>query len=74
MNVIDLFFIQSVVTVLFLFYFFKFFLVGYAQSSNDFNVALHFLYMLTVSFVYILYKVYISLERFVLILHKFFLS
>ena len=29
-------------------------------------------YMLTVSFVYTLYKVYISLQHFVLILHKIF--
>ena len=63
MNFIDLLYIQSVVTVLF-------FLV--CLELERFYVALHFLYMLTVSFVYTLYKVYVSLQHFVLILRKIF--
>ena len=65
MNFIDLFSIQSVVTV-YIFLFFE------CLELNNSNVALHFLYMVTVSFVYTMYKVYISLQHFVLILRKVF--
>ena len=71
MNFIDLFSFQSVVTLFFFFNLILIFLFfSMLRVRTILNVALHFLYMLTVSFVYTLYKVYISLQHFVLILHK----
>ena len=64
MNFINFISIQSVVTA------FVFF--SMLKSQNNSKVVLHFLYMVTVSFVYTLYKVHISLQHFVLILRKIF--
>ena len=69
MNFIDFIFLsQSVVTVFLFVLFFSMLRVGTILMLP----CIFFTVMLTVSFVYTLYKVHIFLQHFVLILHKIF--